>query len=91
MQESIADRPRRIRRTRPSRESRKFAARREATVERLVRAGLPRIMAEGWIDAWDESTIDLSDFRNAPDFWAVGYRFAEAEYERAQANAATTH
>jgi hypothetical protein len=40
-------------------------------------------MAEAWIDAWDVSTAELHDFRNAPDFWAVGFRFAEEEYRRA--------
>jgi hypothetical protein len=89
--QSIADRPRRVRGAALSKEARKFAARREHTIVRLVGAGLPRNLAEGWIEAWDESTAGLFDFRNAPDFWAVGYRFAQAEYERAQANAATTH
>jgi hypothetical protein len=82
MQEIVSDRPGRVRGTHVSKESRKFIARRQKTIERLVRAGLPRIMAEGWIEAWDESTVELADFRNAPDFWAVGYRFAQAEYDR---------
>ena len=91
MQEPITDRPRRVRGSGVSKEARRFAARRESTIERLVRAGLPRDLAQGWIQAWDESTAELSDFRNAPDFWAVGYKFAQEEYERAQAAAATTH
>jgi hypothetical protein len=82
MQEIVSDRPGRVRGTHVSKESRKFIARRQKTIERLVRAGLPRIMAEGWIEAWDESTVELADFRNAPDFWTVGYRFAQAEYDR---------
>ena len=39
-------------------------------------------MAEAWIEAWDESTAELHDFREAPDFWIQGYRFAREEYER---------
>ena len=89
MQESISDHRRRVRGVRPSKDSLKFAARRENTIDRLVRAGLPRMMAEGWIEAWDESTAELSDFREAPDFWAVGYKFAQEEYKRAQAG--STH
>ena len=91
MHESITAPRRRVRVPAPSREARRFAVRREQTIERLVRAGLPRVEAEGWIDAWDESTRELFDFRNAPDFWTVGFRFAQAEHERSQSNAAATH
>jgi hypothetical protein len=43
---------------------------------------MPRAMAEAWIDAWDESTAELHDFRDAPDFWTQGFRFALEEYQR---------
>ena len=60
----------------------KFAANRAAALDRLVHGGIPRTMAEAWIEAWDESTVELHDFRDAPDFWIQGYRFAREEYER---------
>lgn len=82
MTESIVEARRQTRDTRGSADGRTFAARRVDTIDRLVRAGMPRIMAEGWIDAWDESTTVLPDFRKAPDFWAVAYRFAQEEYKR---------
>jgi hypothetical protein len=91
MKEPIIDRRRRVRGSKVSKDSAKFAARRESTIDRLVRAGLPRAMAQGWIEAWDESTAELPDFRNAPDFWVVGYKFAQEEYERSQLSPATTH
>jgi hypothetical protein len=59
-----------------------FAAARAATIERLVRAGIPPTMAEAWIATWDESTAPLYDFRRAPDYWKLGYRFAQEEYRR---------
>jgi hypothetical protein len=59
-----------------------FWRRRDATVERLARAGMPRALAEAWIAAWDLSTAELADFRLAPDFWTQGYRFALEEYRR---------
>ena len=59
-----------------------FDRRRDSTVERLERAGLPRAMAEAWIAAWDLSTVGLADFRSAPDYWQQGYRFALEEYRR---------
>ncbi len=84
MRESISDHLGRVRRagTTQSENGRTFAARRVATVDRLVRAGIPRGMAEAWIDTWDASTAELHDFRSASDFWAVGYRFAVEEYKR---------
>ena len=39
-------------------------------------------MADAWIDAWIESTEGLRDFREAADFWTLGYRFAVEEYRR---------
>jgi hypothetical protein len=39
-------------------------------------------MTEAWDEAWDESTAELRDFRDAPDFWIQGYQFAREEYER---------
>jgi hypothetical protein len=59
-----------------------FWAGRAATIARLMKSGMPLAMAEAWIDAWDESTHDLVDFRLAPDFWAMGYEFAVEEYRR---------
>ena len=83
MQESISDPHRRAGEATPSRDGRTFAARRVDTIDRLVRAGMPKAMADSWIDAWDVSTADLPDFRKAPDYWAVGYRFAQEEWKRA--------
>jgi hypothetical protein len=50
--------------------------------QRLIAAGLPSALAEGWMDAWDESTADLLDFRSASDFWEIGFQFALEEYRR---------
>jgi len=55
---------------------------RDATVKRLVRAGISTELATAWIDAWDRSTADLPDFRNASDFWHQGFRYALEEYRR---------
>jgi hypothetical protein len=85
MHESISKVGRRPKRTKPSTDSRTFAARRVDTIDRLVRAGMPHISAETWIDAWVTSTADLPDFRRAPDFWAVGYQFAVEEHGRSTA------
>ena len=86
MQESISDPRRRAGEANPTRDGRTFAARRVDTIDRLVRAGMPKAMADAWIDAWDASTADLPDFRKAPDYWAVGYRFAQEEWKRAAGN-----
>jgi hypothetical protein len=64
------------------RQRRRFAARRLAVVDRLVRGGMPRTFAEAWIEAWDASTAALVDFRAAADFWDLGYRYAMEEYRR---------
>jgi hypothetical protein len=64
-----------------SKDSAKFAARRESTIDRLVRAGLPRAMAQGWIEAWDESTAELSDFRKAEAAAAAATRARAAAKE----------
>ena len=61
---------------------RKFEAGRATAIDRLTRGGIPGAMAEAWIEAWDESTADLHDFRDAPDFWTQGYRYALEEYQR---------
>jgi hypothetical protein len=84
MRDSISDHRDRIRgaATTLRQEGRKFAAGRVAALDRLVRAGIPRRMAEAWIEMWDVSTAELYDFRSAPDFWAVGYRYAVEEYKR---------
>ena len=62
--------------------ARAFASGRSTALDRLVRGGIPRAMAEAWIEMWDESTVGLHDFRSAPDFWIQGYRYAQEEYER---------
>jgi hypothetical protein len=62
--------------------ARAFASGRAGALDRLVRGGIPRAMAEAWIEIWDQSTIGLPDFRSAPDFWTLGYRYAQEEYER---------
>ncbi len=43
---------------------------------------MPVSRASAWIDAWDVSTCDLIDFRRAPDFWQLGYRYAREEHNR---------
>ena len=55
---------------------------RRSAVSRLVRAGISYELASAWIDAWDRSTSDLPDFRNAQDFWKLGVRYALEEYQR---------
>ena len=67
---------------RPRPSGTRFAANRAAALDRLVHGGIPRTMAQAWIEAWDESTAELHDFREAPDFWVQGYRFAREEYAR---------
>ena len=64
------------------RQERDFVARRTVTVERLVRAGVPRLHAEAWIAAWDESTAGLIDFRAAGDYWELGFQYAIEERRR---------
>lgn len=65
-----------------TREERRFAARRAEVVDRLVAAGMARMLAEGWIAAWDQSTAGLVDFRATPEFWELGYRYALEEHRR---------
>jgi hypothetical protein len=50
--------------------------------QRLIATGMPSLLAEGWMDAWDRSNADLADFRTAPDFWEIGFAFALEEYRR---------
>jgi hypothetical protein len=85
MHESISKVGRRPNRAKPSTDSRTFVARRDDTIDRLIRVGMPRVSAEAWIDAWVASTADLPDFRRAPDFWDVGYQFALEEHGRSTA------
>jgi len=63
-------------------QARTFAARRIATVGRLVRAGMPRQLAERWIAAWEESTVWLTEFRAATDYWELGFQYAVEERRR---------
>jgi len=60
----------------------RFEADREAALRHLVRIGIPVFKAQAWLAAWDESTLQLRDFRNAADFWDQGYLFALEEYRR---------
>jgi hypothetical protein len=60
----------------------RFEARRHATLRRLVQVGVPLRKAEAWISAWEESTVELRDFRRAADFWDQGYLFALEEFRR---------
>jgi hypothetical protein len=82
MQDLVSDPPRRPTAGLAQQHELEFAAARAATVERLVRAGMPPTMADAWIATWDESTAPLHDFRHAPDYWKQGYRFAQEEYRR---------
>jgi phosphohistidine phosphatase SixA len=84
MHEPITQRRRALRRSGSTarQSSGKFAAGRATAVDRVVRSGIPRAMAEAWIEAWDESTAELHDFRDAPDFWTQGFRYALEEYQR---------
>ena len=63
-------------------QERTIAARRIATVGRLVNAGMPRPLAEGWIAAWEDSTAWLTDFRAAGDYWELGFQYALEERRR---------
>jgi hypothetical protein len=76
---TYTDRPRPPLRLLPDK---RFEARRDRAVQRLVRDGVPRSKAEAWILAWDESTVPLRDFRQAADFWDQGYLFAIEEFRR---------
>lgn len=60
----------------------RFASARSATVTGLVRHGMPLTQAIAWVSAWDESARGLLDFRRAPDFWELGYRYAVEERRR---------
>lgn len=64
------------------RDERRFAARRAEVVDRLVAGGMARVLADGWIAAWDVSTAGLVDFRAMPEFWDLGYRYALEEHRR---------
>lgn len=55
---------------------------RAATIERLIGSGMRAGLATAWIDTWDRSTVDLVDFRSAPDFWTLAYEYAIEEYQR---------
>jgi hypothetical protein len=67
---------------RAMRQGQSFAARRTATVERLVRAGIPLQFAQVWIAIWDESTAGLGDFRAASDYWELAFQYALEERRR---------
>ncbi len=74
----------------PDRVQSQFLAGRTACLDRLVRAGIQRSLAQRWIDAWDVSTAELADFREATDFWTVGFSYAVEEYRRGYLPPATT-
>jgi hypothetical protein len=65
-----------------TRQERAFATRRTVVIERLVRAGLPRLHAEAWVFAWEDSTSGLTDFRAAVDYWELGFQYAIEERRR---------
>ena len=67
---------------RAKREEQGFVARRTETVERLVRAGIPREFAQAWMAIWDESTAGLRDFRAASDYWELAFQYALEERRR---------
>jgi hypothetical protein len=58
-----------------------FAARKAATIERLVADGVPRSMAEAWIASWESGIADVDDVRQDPRFWESGYIFAHRQWE----------
>ena len=60
---------------------RAFAERRERTIARLQRLGIPEGAARQWMAAWDATTTGLGDFRRASDFWEVGFQYARAEFK----------
>jgi hypothetical protein len=58
-----------------------FAARKAATIERLVADGVPRSKAEAWIASWESGIADVDDVRQDPRFWESGYIFAHRQWE----------
>ena len=59
-----------------------FAVARAQVIKQLAQAGLPPVAGETLVDEWLRSTQMLADFRAAPDYWSVAYRFAMDEYRR---------
>lgn len=62
------------------RHERIFAARRAATVERLVGDGIPRDWVEAWVTSWEGAATDLHTLRRDPEFWDRGYAYVTREW-----------
>ncbi len=59
-----------------------FAQRRVDAVERLVRAGISQNHADAWITVWLKTTVGLTDFRAAADYWDLAVAYAIEEHRR---------
>ena len=58
-----------------------FAARKAATLERLISDhGIPREWAVAWVESWEGGAADLHDFRRDPKFWDNGYAYVMREF-----------
>ncbi len=54
---------------------------RAATVERLVRAGVPRSRATSLLDIWAGRLLDPTELDMDPVFWTQGYAFALRQWQ----------
>lgn len=71
--------------TRPPDHERIYAARRAATLERLVGEGIPREWAEAWLTSWEGGAADIHGLRREPaTFWEQGYQYARAASGRGE-------
>jgi hypothetical protein len=58
-----------------------FAAKKAATIERLVGDGIPRTTVEAWVESWEGGAADIHDLRRDLDFWENGYQYVRREYD----------
>jgi hypothetical protein len=59
-----------------------FAAKRAATLQRLVNDhGIPREWATAWLDSYEGGAADLHDLRRDRDFWANAFNYTLNEYQ----------
>lgn len=56
-----------------------FAARRAATIERLVGDGIPRTDVLAWIESYEGGAADLHDLRRDPAFWENAQAYVTRE------------
>jgi hypothetical protein len=59
-----------------------FAAKRAATLQRLVNDhGIPRDWANAWLDSWEGGAADIHDLRRDGSFWQHAYGYVRREYD----------